>query len=165
MEKVRDFSEDEFGYFLIGELSQIKDVTLVLLKGHLFTEFAINCYLESLSQMEKSNFFKENFTYAIKIKMLAHFGNIESEEILILESIRLLNKLRNGIAHSLNVNDQLIQEFFTTLGKVAPPHRGNFRDENLDIPLRLTSGIAFICGIIFGKYLKVRDKKTNHNTV
>ena len=57
MEKVRDFSEDEFGFFLTDELSQLKDVTLVLLKGHLFTEFAINCYLESLSQVEKSIFF------------------------------------------------------------------------------------------------------------
>ncbi|MBE7635118.1 hypothetical protein F7642_12365 [Tenacibaculum finnmarkense genomovar ulcerans] len=158
MEKVRDFNEDEFGYFLTEELSQLRDVTLVLLKGHLFTEFAINCYLESLSKAEKSNFFKENFTYATKLKMLVHFGNFKKEDKLILESIKLLNKLRNGIAHSLNVNEQLIQEFFTSLDKVLPPNRGNFRNEKLDTPLRLTSAIAIICGMVFGRYLKIRDQ-------
>ncbi|MCG2432125.1 hypothetical protein [Aequorivita xiaoshiensis] len=159
MEKVRDFSEDEFGHFLTNELSQLTDVTLVLLKGHLFTEFAINCYLESLSQTKKSNFFKENFTYATKLKMLVHFGNFENEGTLILEATRIINKLRNGIAHSLNVNEQLIQEFFANLDKALPPNNGNFRNEKLDIPLRLTSGIAIICGIIFGRYLEIRDGK------
>lgn len=126
MENIRDLNEDEFGCFLTAELSQLKDVTLVLLKGHLFIEFAINCYLES---------------------------------------IRLLNKLRNGIAHSLNVNEQLIQEFLASLDKVVPSNKGSFRNEELDIPLRLTSGIAIICGIVFGSYLEGRDQRINRNIV
>lgn len=157
MENIRDLSEDEFGCFLTDELSQLKDVTLVLLKGHLFTEFAINCYLESLSKVEGSNFFKENFNFATKLKVLGHFGNFDNEVTLILESIRLLNKLRNGVAHSLNVNEQLIQEFFASLDKVVPSNKGSFRNEELDIPLRLTSGIAIICGIVFGSYLEIKD--------
>lgn len=159
MEKVRDYSENEFGHFLTNELSQLNDITLVLLKGHLFTEFAINCYLESLSQANKSNFFKENFNYSTKLSMLVHFGKFENEGTLILESIKHLNKLRNGIAHSLDVNEQLIHEFFATLGKALPPNVGVFRNVNVDIPLRLTSGISIICGIIFGRYIEIRDGK------
>ena len=165
MEEIRNYTDDEFGFFIISELTDLKDIELTILKGHILTEFAINCYLESISENQKSDFFKENFTYSSKIKILRHFGNYSGPGgEYIIKSLEILNKLRNTIAHSLTINHNLIKEFLATLKKISPL-KGNFNKESLPEQNRLESGIAFVCGMIFGRYCEIRDKKTKPNTI
>ncbi|PQJ73626.1 hypothetical protein [Polaribacter butkevichii] len=165
MEKIRNYSEDEYGLFIMSELTKIEDIELTILKGHIFTEFTLNCYLESISTNNDSNFFKENFSYSAKTKLLRLFGELNTNKgELIIKSLNVLNKLRNTIAHSLDVNEQLIVEFLAILRKISP-NKGNFNNTDSPILYRLEGGIAFICGIIFSRYCINRNKKTKPNTV
>ncbi|MFD2915073.1 hypothetical protein [Psychroserpens luteus] len=160
MENTRNYSEDEFGIFIISELTELKDIELTILKGHILTEFAINCYLESISENKNSDFFKENFTYSSKVKLLLHFGNYSGPGgEYVIKSLEILNKLRNTIAHSLTINHHLIKEFLAMLRKISPS-RGNFNNEKLSEQHRLESGIAFVCGMIFGRYCEIRKKNS-----
>jgi len=165
MEKIRNYTEDEFGFFLISELTKLKDIELTILKGHILTEFAINCYLESISENKQSDFFKENFNYSSKVKLLLHFGNYSGPGgEYVIKSLEILNKLRNTIAHSLTINHHLIKEFLVMLKKISPS-KGNFSNESMPEQNRLESGIAFLCGMIFGRYSDIRDKNPKPNNL
>jgi hypothetical protein len=56
MEKFRSMSMEQLDEFIYNEFTNIENMDLVILKGHIITEFLLNCYLESISQVDNSDF-------------------------------------------------------------------------------------------------------------
>tara|TARA_R110001592_G_scaffold106801_9_gene299408 strand:+ start:4596 stop:5075 length:480 start_codon:yes stop_codon:yes gene_type:complete len=158
MEKVRKFTNPEFSDFLSDELLKISDLELVILKGHIFTEFALNCYLESISTNNSSNFFKENFSYNIKLKLLSHFGEFSGDRELLISAFKILNKLRNTIAHSLTINKQLLAEFIAKTKEIGIDNK-LLEKVKTEPFYQFILCISYLCGIIFGSYVKIRNEK------
>jgi hypothetical protein len=158
MEKVRSFTNIEFNDFVSDELLKITDLELIILKGHILTEFALNCYLESISRNDSSDFFKENFSYSIKLKLFSHFGDNSEKGQLLIKAFGTLNKLRNTIAHSLTINEQLIVEFISLTQKMGINNKllNKVKDNQMH---QFVLCISFYCGMIFGGYVKIRDVK------
>ena len=152
---IRDYTPNEFLNLLQTENEEITDTTLMILKGHIEVEYALNCYLEVVSKMP-SDFFRERFSFTTKVKMLQFFGNLDRN---ILKELRLLNSLRNDIAHTLKYDetrlDLLIKEVEMKRkadGRPVPPS-----DFNKTTLLRLS--VAFLGGVLFQSYYKIRDPK------
>ena len=73
MEQIRNYNLEEFEELLLNHFKNIYDLELLILKGHIITEFTIN-YLENLSNNLDANFFKERYNHSLKIGMIEHFG-------------------------------------------------------------------------------------------
>lgn len=112
MKNVREMSMEEFDNFAYNELDRIVDFDLLILKGHLIIEYTLNCYLESISQIDNSDFSKENLTFANKVNIVKHFGKLCNKDSNLINEFILLNKLRNSISHSLVFNDAYLEDFF-----------------------------------------------------
>jgi hypothetical protein len=156
MEEVRNFTNTEFSDFISEELLKITDLELMILKGHILTEFALNCYLEAISMNNSSNFFKENFSYSIKLKLFSHFGDFSEKGKLLIKAFGNLNTLRNTIAHSLTVNEQLLIEFISSTRKIGISVEllDKVKDNKM---YQFVLCISYLCGMLFGRHVTRRD--------
>ena len=96
MEQIRKYNLEDFKKLLLNHFKDIYDLELLILKGHIITEFTINCYLENLSNSLDANFFKERYNHSLKIGMIEHFGKFGDRTLEIVKSLRLLNKIRKS---------------------------------------------------------------------
>jgi hypothetical protein len=81
-----------------GHLSSTKDLELILLKGHLLIENVLELVLQ------RNDILKfENYSFYRKINEFEKIDFLEnSKKIIIIRSLRELNKLRNQLAHELH---------------------------------------------------------------
>ena len=157
MQEIKKYSTEEFVNFSTGELNEISDVQLLILKGHILVEYCLNCYLESVSTSENSDFFKKDkMNFSTKLKVLKHFTTFGSDADIIEELI-MLNSIRNEIAHSLSYNENLLKKLFAEIKKKSPS--GIFLNPNSNIKAKIIGSIAFINGALFGAYKYNTDKK------
>ena len=96
---------DKFFFHMFG----IKDLDYLILKGHILTEHSLNFFIEQTS-IEKINFEKIKFSYSNKIEIAKTLGLFKSNP-KIYEELKLLNKLRNSIAHKLKYDEKLFKDF------------------------------------------------------
>ncbi|WP_299108617.1 hypothetical protein [uncultured Tenacibaculum sp.] len=155
MEQIRDYNLETFKAFLLDNLKNIYDLELLVLKGHIITEFTINCYLENLSNISEANFFKGGYNHSLKIGMIEHFGKFGDRNSGMVKSLRLLNKIRNGIAHTLIINEQLIQEYINSVTQLAGK---SFINSRHDLRLRFSMATGYLCGEIFADYYDNKKK-------
>lgn len=141
---------DEFAKFADNELDGIIDIQLLILKGHILVEYTLNCYLESISKAESSDFFAENFTFANKVKIANHFGQLGGKKENLIKELTLLNKLRNDIAHSLTYSEKHLEELFSELKKKNATDF--FSLPNQTLKDKLIGALSFISGAIFAAY-------------
>jgi len=121
-----------------------KDVTLIILKGHLLIEENVSYFLDQCF-MTPEIVRDARLTFYQKIKILqAIIGDSNSD---IWKSVLILNSLRNNLAHNLEIPklNQNINELLMTI----------FGDYNLSISekqmaMSLKRGIAYLCGIVIG---------------
>lgn len=159
MEKFRNMTMDEFDEFSYNELKDIENIDLIILKGHIIIEHLLNCYLESISQVDNTDFSKENFSFGEKVKIAKHFGQLGSKDDNLINGLFLLNKLRNSIAHSLTINKTYLNDFFSELAK-KNPSINRYPDERN----KLVASISFINGAILGAYkLKNNPEELQHD--
>ncbi|MCB4800260.1 hypothetical protein [Neotamlana laminarinivorans] len=158
MEQIRDYNLDDFKVLLLDNFKNIYDLELLILKGHIITEFTINCYLENLSNNPDANFFKGGYNHSLKIGMIEHFGNFGERSVGLIKSLKLLNKIRNGIAHTLTVNEQLIQEYINSVINIASE---NFINPDYELRLKFSMATGYLCAEIFGEYYEQREKNKN----
>ena len=111
---------DRFFFHMFG----IKDLDYLILKGHILTEHSLHFFIENTS-VEKINFEKIKFSYANKVEIAKTLGLFKSNPKLY-EELKLLNKLRNSIAHKLKYDDKLFADFI----KGFTPYKGFFESEN-----------------------------------
>ncbi len=156
MDTLRNLKMQDYQTFTIEQLSGITNLELLILKGHILVEYAINLYLEAISKNEQSDFFKENFTFSNKLSILKHFGNLGSKDENLYQEIHLLNKLRNDIAHSLTYNEKHLQDFFSNIKNKYAKVEDDIRKSNIE---KFVLAITFICGAIFSVYNYETDKE------
>ena len=110
-EKKEHILIDKFFFHMFG----IKDLDYLILKGHILTEHSLHFFIEKTS-VEKINFSKIKFSYSNKVEIAKTLGLFKSNTKLY-EELKLLNKLRNSIAHKLKYDEKLFTDFikgFTT---------------------------------------------------
>ena len=158
---IRKFKMEECGEFITNQLADINDFELLILKGHILVEYMLNCYLESISNIKDSDFFREKLTFSMKLNMARHFGELGNKEENINQEVQLLNKLRNDIAHNLSYNEKHLSEFYSHLGKKNTRFKSSDVFENEFEKFK--SSILFLCGAIFTAYKLNTDKEDVDN--
>jgi hypothetical protein len=161
MEKIRNYSMEEFVDFITNEFRDINDLQLLILKGHVLVEYTINCYLEGLSKNDESNFFKEGFSFKNKIKMICHFSDIGSMKNGLGKELTLLNKLRNDIAHSLTYKEKHLTDLIAEISKKST--EVFYEEKNSNEKDKIIYVICFLTGAIFSGYklLLQKDKEVD----
>ena len=101
----------------------IKEVDYLILKGHILTEHSLHFFIE-MTSVEKINFEKVKFSYSNKIEIAKTLGLFENNTKLYSE-LKILNKLRNSIAHKLKYDEKLFADFI----KGFEPYKDFFQSE------------------------------------
>ncbi len=91
-----DIFEDITTHFVL-RTRRSDDEVAITLKGHLLTEYLLNRILESRFDPNKT----KNLTYSRKLSLLEKHHLLPDELLL---NLRLLNSLRNRLAHELDVS-------------------------------------------------------------
>ncbi|MDR3516020.1 MAG: hypothetical protein P4M00_09400 [Azospirillaceae bacterium] len=136
-------SEDHFRQ----HFPKSSDLTLIVLKGHLLIEEAVNSFISNLMPNPD----------ALKATRLDCFQRIRLLRALLpmrdfygdLDAVEKLNTLRNKFAHNLNpaqIEDQI--EIFVRLFEDPEIPIAEFQREPLDH--RLKRSIGFLCGQLYG---------------
>jgi hypothetical protein len=155
MNAIRKYTMQEFKDFIQNEVVTINDTSLLILKSHIIVEYTMNCYLEAISKSDDSDFFKENFSFSEKIKMVKYFGELGNKEENLIKELTLLNKLRNDIAHSLTYNQIHLNELFAELEKKNP--KGFYSNKLKSDNEKIVGAVAFLCGAIFSGYKRIKN--------
>jgi len=110
----------------LNHLYDCRDTDNLIIKGHILTEYAMNFYIE-MSSAEKIDLKETRFTYSNKIDIVRILGLFKRNNNLCQE-LKLLNKLRNSIAHKLKYDEKILAEFLKGFEK----HRSLFKSDKLD---------------------------------
>lgn len=95
----------------VNHLLDCKDMDNLILKGHLMTERALQYYI-NVKAIKKVNFKKVRFTYLNKLEVAKLLGLFENEETNLYTLLKLLNGLRNSIAHNVGFDAEILKKFF-----------------------------------------------------
>lgn len=95
----------------VDHLLDCKDMDNLILKGHLMTERALQYYI-NVKAIKKVNFKKVRFTYLNKLEVAKLLGLFENEETNLYTLLKLLNGLRNSIAHNVGFDAEILKKFF-----------------------------------------------------
>ncbi|MFA4134463.1 MULTISPECIES: hypothetical protein [unclassified Brevibacillus] len=82
-------------------LRELNDVSAVTLAIHLHVEYLIDRLIREKSPTAKEILTNSQYTFSIKLNLVYNMGLIPE---YIFTNIKKLNKLRNGIAHNLNID-------------------------------------------------------------
>ena len=94
----------------VDHLLECKDMDNLILKGHLMTERALQYYINEKA-IKKVNFKKVRFTYSNKLEIAKLLGLFEKKETQLYRLLKLLNGLRNSIAHSVEIDSKILKKF------------------------------------------------------
>ncbi|RJE74679.1 hypothetical protein [Reichenbachiella sp. MSK19-1] len=94
--------------------------------------------------------------------MLEEFGELpEDLSYSIIQSYKLLNKLRNEFAHKLHFNESIFRDLLLSVKRIDPTLLNEKEIENEGDVLKYFENISFILsylnGYIFGLYQRRRD--------
>lgn len=152
--------DNEFELFLNKHLNSINDLDLIIIKGHILIEYALNNYIQDLSD-NNFNLFDENFSFSHKLKLCKAFGLFSSSKNAPIENLIIqFNKIRNTIAHTLNFDDVVIKNLFINFKKYNENNNLIFNQINNNEAMK--SFIIAICGTIMG--IKMSKNKINNFT-
>jgi hypothetical protein len=168
-EKKENVMVDKF----LVHLLDCNDTDNLIIKGHILTEHALHFFIE-MNSIEKLNFKKIKFTYSNKIEIAKILG-LYKENPELYNELKLLNRLRNSIAHNLKYDQKTLNDFLLGFDK----YKGFFQSEKFK---RLSSDeeifyennggkitvkgehmilmfyISSICMSIFGSYKPKKEK-------
>jgi hypothetical protein len=152
---MRHLLPSQFYAFLQKEIGGISDVQLLILKGHIITEYALNCYLEAISSWKTSDFFKENLSFAVKVKIAKHFGRLGSKDDNLIHELELLNSLRNDMAHSLEYDRKTLDDLFEQIERKSPGFFSQYPKDSEAFRLRLA--VVWLNAAVFSAYRQIVD--------
>src|SRR5258708_9990276 len=150
--KQNKFNKEEsskFSHLILSQLKGISHIDLLIIKGHILIEYAMNKFIDDFSEHNKS-IEDTRFTFYQKVqicKILGLFFIKENDELEI--EIIALNKLRNEIAHKLTFTRETLE----TLFKYHPDEEKvleRFKPHTRDLKM-LRWIIMFMCGNIIGR--------------
>src|ERR1700690_952741 len=82
-------------------ISKLQDLSLIILRGHLLIEEQLELFL-TLAARAPDELKEARLTYAQKLQLVRAFSGIKDE---IFEFAAAINKVRNYLAHRLEVDD------------------------------------------------------------
>lgn len=154
--KTKDIQDQNFEIILRGELDGIKDLELMILKGHILVEYSLNKFIddtnEGILQIDDTMF---NFSSKVRI---AEFLGLFKKKDHLKESINILNKIRNQIAHQLEYDERLLQSLIKLFLEFNIEGSA-IKQENEKLK-NLYFIIIAICGLIMGKKLAQQKIKS-----
>src|SRR5690606_9312466 len=130
----------------------------IILKAHVVSEFALNCYIESISKSGNLNMFKQNMTYSKKIFLAEEFGDLPSE---IIDVLKKLNKIRNDYAHRLILDNENLEKLYHEIIKFQNNNNQNItlnKKDIIDYFRNVSYLLSYVNGYIFGLYKKEKNK-------
>jgi len=146
-EEMRVMAEESLTRFK-KHLPRSKDLTLVVLKGHLLLEAELNELIDV--QLKDPNALKDarlNFYQKLcLVRAVSPLGTLEGE---IWEAARLLNTLRNKLAHNLDPKN-LDATVVKLLAKIEDPDTSNAKWAEETLDHRLKRCLAALCGYFSG---------------
>lgn len=157
--KHQKIKDEEFKSIIEAQIHAIDDLQLLILKGHILVEYAMNKFINDLTE-DSFDIYKENFHFAQKIKLCKALGLFESTVYPLEETMTTLNKIRNSIAHYLEYDIEEINKLFSIFKKMSKDVRpiGNHLNE-IEIMKEL---VPAICGLTMGiKLEKQRIERFN----
>lgn len=90
-------------------LPKTRNLELLILKSHITIEYAVETFIRSFSAGNVDDYIgRFNFDEKVKIAFMLGLG---IKDPLMIPSIRLLNRIRNDIAHRLAINENDLDEF------------------------------------------------------
>jgi hypothetical protein len=95
--KKDDFNK--IGIKMMGDINNTNDPISLTILCHLYSEYWINQIIEEKSPTAKEILDNRNFTFSIKLVLVYNMGFITE---VIYSNIKILNNLRNKIAHQLD---------------------------------------------------------------
>jgi hypothetical protein len=150
---------DEFSDLISGQLMGIKDIELLILKGHVLVEYALNRYIDAFSATDTS-IEDSRFSFAQKLDVCKILGLIKNPDDHLNEQLIALNKIRNQIAHTLTFDRQTLHQIF----KHHPEEVEQYNSQQEDRKnIKILSGIiSWLCGNIIGR---LESKQTIDNSI
>ncbi|HEY4761154.1 MAG TPA: hypothetical protein VIH42_11290 [Thermoguttaceae bacterium] len=105
--------EDDITFHYIARLRHHEDELGLVIKGHLFVEFVINQIVLKRCKSPKSILDDHRaYPFSVKLQIIYSMGLIPA---YIYQNIRKINRIRNELAHNLEINTNKID--FTFVGK------------------------------------------------
>lgn len=95
----------------VDHLLDCKDTDNLILKGHILTEIALQHYINEYAK-EKVNFKKIQFTFSNKLEIAKILGLFQNGNAQLYRLLKLLNALRNSIAHNVEYDLKILNNFF-----------------------------------------------------
>ena len=114
--KVRKTSVDENEMFELIEqhFHGIKNIDLIILKGHLLVEYAMSRYIDVISNHDTSiDSLRFGFFQKLELcKILGFIDVTNQKDLEIYDQLKILNEIRNKIAHSLSFDRKMLDGLF-----------------------------------------------------
>jgi len=110
MTKSEKFIYDDVTMDYIELLRHHEDELGLVIKGHLLIEYLLNKIIDK--KFKKAKLILEDsrsFTFSVKLKILYSLGIIPT---YIYQNISFINKIRNRLAHTLNIDFDKIEFIF-----------------------------------------------------
>ncbi len=153
MKEIKNYNIEEFVDFSVEFMSSafrnntyIEEV--IFLRAHVLIEYALNCYLSTISNSGKVDFFKDNTPFSKKIFIAEEFGDLNME---VIEILKQLNKLRNKYAHHLKFDQQELDRLYTQIKNFSNISNLNTsRDDQIEFVGSISNLFGYISGYIFG---------------
>lgn len=149
-EKNIRLDKEEFQDLMVKQLQGINNLELIILKSHLLIEYLLNKFIETHSNSEEFQIKDTNFQFYQKLKICELFGIFTSKDDDILLQIILLNKIRNQVAHTLEIDKKLLQNFL----KFNKELKAKYSDPNSNkaIISMIKNIIPYLCGYLVGQF-------------
>jgi len=129
----------------LATLPRTRNLELLILKCHITIEYAIETYIRAISAGNADDYV-EQFKFDEKLKIAFMLG-LGVKDPLLIPSIRLLNRIRNDIAHRLTLNEKDLDELIRINSEQYIEKRTFSDSERLNGLKSITYGT---CGLIAG---------------
>lgn len=137
-------TKEEWTLYCIKKLLDCKDIDLMIIRGHILIEFLLNHFIEKSNPQLRNSL--KGFYFTHKLKIFEIYCGKEKLKTNTATQIRLVNKLRNEIAHTMEYDsktmDQLLALYSEDLDVDEHTHSGTKEE-------RLVYAISVIMGRLF----------------
>lgn len=137
--------DKELGSIVRAQFPRTRNLEYAILKAHLIVEHSITQYIRSFAHTTDMNVTRFAFSQKLEIAYMMGFG---SHSPTMLPTVELLNKVRNQVAHTFNLNRALVDELIRINAEDYPTYRPKDDRERIRA---LKMMCVFVSGYVVGK--------------
>ena len=139
----KGFTSKDFQTMIYDQLVRCNDAELLILKGHTLIEYMLNHFLD-MSSNSGIDFDISRFTFSQKTHLFEILGQRTKE---ISDDIKVVNKLRNEIAHKLTYNKDELETLISSVLKRLTSLNKSI--ETTGMNGKIMSVVIYICGNLY----------------